>query len=119
MCSTSCTFGVIVGSTGENTFTSKHPGKPVFQEPFMYASCAPMSFVLADASLRDSPDSSCKCGSIAVLGQTSVDSNVVKFLISFVVNRKAAHMWQTIARSTMKEFSTFTEPGNLLVIVCR
>ena len=50
------------------------------------------SSVLVEASLKDSPDSGCKCGSMTTLGQTSVSREAVRSLIS---------LWRIVGKPPM------------------
>ena len=81
------TYGTVAGSFGVKYPYIKIDILEVFQNPLVRtSSCAPLS-VLADTSLRVSPDSGCRCGSIATLGQASVSRDAVKSLISIMANR--------------------------------
>ena len=69
---------LLLGALGWNTLTSKKASWRVFQKSFARTSSRTPSSVLVEASLKDSPDSGCKCGSMATLGQTSVSREAVK-----------------------------------------
>ena len=62
------------------------------------SSCAPSS-VLAEASWKASPDSGCRCGSVATLEQTSVSREAVMSLTSLWRMVGNPSMWQTMAWS--------------------
>ena len=55
-----------LGALGWNTLTSKKASWRVFQKPLARMSSRAPSSVLVEASLKDSPDSGCKCGSMYI-----------------------------------------------------
>ena len=88
---------LLLGAFGWNTITSKKASWRVFQKPLARTSSRAPSSVLVEASQKDSPDSGCRCGSMATLGQTSVSREAVRSLISFWRIVGKPPMWQTIA----------------------
>ena len=87
---------LLQGALGWNTLTSKKASWRIFQKPLARTSSRAPSSVLVEASLKDSPDSGCRCGSMATLGQTSVSREAVRSLISLWRIVGKLPMWQTI-----------------------